>query len=146
MDGKRLSMKNNSLPLEIEKSCKALLKKIYKAFPGEDAPDLLSDIERLAQKAYNAGTAANNPDVEQIETKKTAVYECEHYEFDNDDPSGCGESWSWCHNEKSGRRECNCVRIYAQQFCPFYKKGMLRGKWVIDETDKAAAEKFKESF
>jgi hypothetical protein len=77
---------------------------------------------------------------------KEAVYLCKYWEHDDDDPSGCGESWQWCHSEKSGRRECGCVRTYAMQFCPFYKKGKLAGKWVIDDEDKEAAEKFKKEF
>lgn len=79
-------------------------------------------------------------------TVKEAVYLCEYWEHDDDDPSGCGETWQWCHSEKSGRRECGCKRTYAMQFCPFYKKGKLAGKWVINDADKQAAEKFKKEF
>ena len=77
---------------------------------------------------------------------KEAVYVCRYWEYDDDDPAGCGESWSWCHNKESGRRECGCRRTYAMQFCPFYKKGKLAGKWVVDDADKQAAEKFKREF
>lgn len=77
---------------------------------------------------------------------KEAVYSCQYWEHDDDDPSGCGESWSWCHNEKSGRRECGCKRTYAMRFCHFYKKGKLAGKWVINDADKQAAEEFKKQF
>lgn len=77
---------------------------------------------------------------------KEAVYLCKYWEHDDDDPSGCGETWQWCHSEKSGRRECGCKRTYAMQFCPFYKKGTLAGKWVINDADKEAAEKFKKKF
>ena len=77
---------------------------------------------------------------------KEAVYLCKYWENDDNDPSGCGESWQWCNNEKSGRRECGCVRTYAMQFCPFYKKGKLAGRWVIDDADKEAAKKFMKQF
>lgn len=77
---------------------------------------------------------------------KEAVYLCKYWEHDDNDPSGCGETWQWCHSEKSGRRECECKRTYAMQFCPFYKKGKLAGKWVIDDVDKQAAEEFKKKF
>ena len=77
---------------------------------------------------------------------KEAVYLCKYWEHDDNDPSGCGESWQWCNNEKSGRRECGCERTYAMQFCPFYRKGKLAGKWVIDDVDKEAARKFKQEF
>lgn len=77
---------------------------------------------------------------------KEAVYLCKYWEHDDNDPSGCGETWQWCNNEKSGRRECGCVRTYAMQFCPFYKKGKLAGRWVINDTDKEAAEEFKKQF
>lgn len=43
------------LPKELNKPCEILLKKIYRAFPGEDAPDLFTDIKALAQKAFDAG-------------------------------------------------------------------------------------------
>lgn len=75
-----------------------------------------------------------------------AVYFCKYWEHDDNDPSGCGETWQWCNNAKSGRRECGCKRTYAMQFCPFYKKGKLAGKWVINDDDKDAAEKFKREF
>ena len=77
---------------------------------------------------------------------KEAVYLCKYWEHDDNDPSGCGETWQWCNNEKSGRRECGCKRTYAMQFCPFYKKGKLAGKWVIGDEDKDAAKKFRQEF
>lgn len=77
---------------------------------------------------------------------KEAVYLCKYWEHDDNDPSGCGESWQWCNCEKSGRRECGCKRTYAMQFCPFYKKGKLAGRWVIDDVDKEAAKKFRQEF
>ena len=80
------------------------------------------------------------------EEDRTEVYVCEYFEYDDNDLSGYGGTWTFCHNEKSGRKECNCGTIYAQQFCPFYKKGKLRGKWVIDETDKEVAIRFTKEF
>lgn len=77
---------------------------------------------------------------------KESVWLCKYWEHDDDDPSGCGETWQWCNSEKSGRRECECKRTYAMQFCPFYKKGKLAGKWVINDADKQAAEEFKKKF
>lgn len=77
---------------------------------------------------------------------KESVYLCKYWEYDDNDPSGCGESWSRCHSEKSGRSECGCGRTYAMQFCPFYEKGKLAGKWVIDDEDKEAAKKFRQEF
>jgi len=78
---------------------------------------------------------------------KEAVYRCKHWELYDDDPAGGGESWSWCHNPaRRDSRECDCARIYAQQFCPYYKKGKLAGKWVINDADKKAAEEFKKEF
>jgi len=74
--------------------------------------------------------------------KKESVYECAHFEYEYDDFG----KYCWCHNEKSGTNECDCDRIYAQQFCPFYKKGKLRGKWVISDEDINAAEEFKKQF
>ena len=40
----------DKLPYEVQTSSKKLLKKIYAAFPGSDAPDILSDIEAFARK------------------------------------------------------------------------------------------------
>jgi len=77
-----------------------------------------------------------------MNNKETAVYECKHFEYEYDDLG----KYCWCHNEESGRQMCDCHRIYAQQFCPFYEKGKLRGKWVIDESDMEAARKFVKEF
>jgi len=78
---------------------------------------------------------------------KEAVYRCKHWGLYDDDPAGGGESWSWCHNPaRRDSRECDCDRIYAQQFCPYYKKGKLAGKWVISDADVKAAEEFKKKF
>lgn len=74
--------------------------------------------------------------------KKKSVYECAHFVYEYDDLG----KYRWCYNEKSGTNECDCDRIYAQQFCPFYKKGKLRGKWVISDEDIKAAEEFKKQF
>ena len=71
---------------------------------------------------------------------KEDVYICKYWAYIDDDLG------SYCHNEKSGRIECGCKRTYAMQFCPFYERGKLRGKWVIDDVDKQAAEEFKKEF
>lgn len=75
--------------------------------------------------------------------KKTAVYQCKHFEFDDNDPAGCGESWSWCHSLKSCKKECDIRYVYSQKFCPFYKKGPLRGRWVIGESEIREAKEIK---
>lgn len=74
--------------------------------------------------------------------KKESVYECAHFEYEYDDLG----KYRWCRNRESGRAECNCDYIYAQQFCRFYEKGELRGKWVIGDVEKQAAEEFKKQF
>ena len=78
--------------------------------------------------------------------KKVAVFECKYFEFDDDDPAGCGDSWTWCHCDTSGRNTCDCKYIYAQKFCPHYKKGKLRGKWVIGEAEKQSVKDFLKKF
>lgn len=76
------------------------------------------------------------------EPKKESVYACKHWKYEYDDLG----KYSLCYNRNSKLQTCDCKRIYAQQFCPFYEKGELRGKWVIDEVDKEAAEEFKKQF
>ena len=72
--------------------------------------------------------------------KKTKVYECIHYEFDYDDLG----KYHWCHNRNIPGHECNVGRgIYCQKFCPGYKKGNLRGSWVISDWEKKDAEEYK---
>ena len=73
---------------------------------------------------------------------ETPVYECAHFEYEYDDLG----KYRWCRNRESGRGECNCNYIYAQQFCPFYKKGKLRGKWLIGDAEIEAAKMFKEEW
>ena len=75
-------------------------------------------------------------------TKKgTNVYECYHYEFEYDDFG----KYFICHNINIPGHECKVRRNspYCQQFCPGYKKGNLRGKWVIADWEKEEVEKFK---
>ena len=84
--------------------------------------------------------------MKRMEGKKVAVHECANFEFDNDDPAGCGESWAYCHSPASGRYECGCRHIYAQQFCPFYKAGKLRGIWMISEAEIESAKRFVKEF
>ena len=78
--------------------------------------------------------------------KKTSVYQCKHFEFDDDDPAGCGESWCWCHSPKSGKNVCDGRYIYSQKFCPFYEKGPFRGIWTIGEAELEEAEQFKQKY
>ena len=81
-----------------------------------------------------------------LKNRRESVFECAHYELDQDDLSGCGESWSWCHCGDSGRSFCDCKYIYAQQFCPFYKRGNLRGRWEISEMEHESVNEFLKSF
>lgn len=74
--------------------------------------------------------------------KKESVYVCKCAESYYDDYVKC----TVCHSKNSKIQICDCKRIYAQQFCPFYEKGELRGKWVISDEDKQAAEEFKKEF
>ena len=73
--------------------------------------------------------------------KKTKVYECKHYEFDYDDLG----KYNWCHNDSISSYECivPCRGFYSQQFCPGFKKGNLRGQWVISDWEKKEAADFK---
>lgn len=73
--------------------------------------------------------------------KKTKIYECYHYEFDYD--AVC--QYFICHNIDIPGHECR-VRgnsIYSQHVCPGYKKGNLRGEWVIADWEKKEAEAYK---
>ena len=74
--------------------------------------------------------------------KDVPIYECAYFEYEYDDLG----KYCWCHNRESGRRECHCGYIYAQQFCPFYKKGDLRGKCDIGQQEIEAAQKFNEEW
>ena len=73
--------------------------------------------------------------------KETKVYECYHYEFEFDDFG----KYFICHNINIPGHECKVMRNspYCQQFCLGYKKGNLRGKWVIADWEKEEVEKFK---
>ena len=72
--------------------------------------------------------------------KKTRVYECAHYEFDYDDLG----KWHWCHNRDIPCQECNVGRsFYCQKFCPGYKKGKLKGSWVISDWEKEEVEEYR---
>ena len=74
--------------------------------------------------------------------KKKSVYACKYFENEYDDLG----KYSLCYNRNCKLQTCDCHRIYAQQFCPFYEKGELRGRWVISDEDKQAAEEFKKKF
>ena len=74
--------------------------------------------------------------------RKKSVYACKHWKYEYDDLG----KYSLCYNRNCKSQVCDCKRIYAQQVCPFYEKGELRGKWVISDEDKEAAEEFKKRF
>lgn len=72
----------NKLPYEVQTSSRKFLKKIYAAFPGSDAPDLLSDIEAFARKCMEcAGHSGYDLDtaldiiVSNLGTVKTQIEE-----------------------------------------------------------------------
>ncbi len=73
--------------------------------------------------------------------RKTKVYECYHYEFEYDDFG----KYFICHNIDIPGHKCKVSgnSIYCQQFCPGYKKGNLRGEWVIADWEKEEVEKLK---
>ena len=71
-------------------------------------------------------------------TKKVQVYECDHYEYEYDDLG----KYSWCHSRDIDCRECKFEHIYAQQVCPCYKKGKLRGEWIPGSNELKEAEDF----
>lgn len=70
---------------------------------------------------------------------KTKVYECAHYEYEYDG----FDKYAWCHCQESCHRECPAKQIYSMQFCPCYKQGNLRGKWVVSENEIEIAEDFR---
>lgn len=74
------------------------------------------------------------------QSKKVDVYECAFFEYEYDDLG----KYSWCHCKKMPSRECDCHFIYAQQFCPCFDKGKMRGSWIPTEDEIRCAEKFKE--
>ena len=74
--------------------------------------------------------------------RKVAVHECANFELDD----GPGSHSTYCDSPASGRYECGCKYIYAQQFCPFYKEDRLRGEWVISKAEIEAARKFRNRF
>ena len=73
------------------------------------------------------------------ELRKVAVHECANFELDD----GFGRRSTYCNSPSSGRYECGCKYVYAQQFCPFYKEGRLRGEWVVSGAEIEAAENIR---
>ena len=72
--------------------------------------------------------------------KKTIVYECFYGEAEYDDFG----KYHCCRNTDIPVHECNAGRgFYCQKFCPGYKKGSLRGTWVLSDWEKKEAEEFK---
>ena len=70
---------------------------------------------------------------------KVKVYECLHYEYEYDDLG----KYSWCHSNDMKCRECKFEHIYAQQACPCYKQGNLRGEWTPSKNELKEVEEFK---
>lgn len=113
---------------------------------GDDFCSSNTLVKKDDKKNLKKTQSTKKPKIKTAENK-VAVYRCKHWELYDDDPAGGGESWSWCHNPaRRDSRECECGRIYAQRFCPYYKKGELAGKWVISDADRQAAEKFEKRF
>lgn len=48
-----------------------------------------------------------------------------------------------CNNRDNGGR-CQCKRIWSMQFCPFYERGELAGRWEVSAADIEDAESFKQ--
>ena len=73
--------------------------------------------------------------------KKTKVYECAYFEYDCDDLG----KYCFCHNLDIPGHECTVPSrgIYCQKVCPGYKRGKLRGEWVVSEWEKKEAEAYK---
>ena len=115
-------------------------------FPKEYLTMSVDEVKQVIEdKSVKRGNADRRQEKQQekvLESKMEKVYECAYFEFDNNDPAGCGESWCWCHSRESKTRYCESDFIYAQQFCPFYKKGKLRGSWVVGEDEIEAGKKF----
>lgn len=89
----------------------------------------------LELKAEFEGSKVSKP-------KKKSVYACKYFKYEYDDLG----KYVLCYNRDCKFQVCDCKRIYAQQVCPFYEKGELRGKWVISDEDIKAAEVFKKKF
>ena len=68
---------------------------------------------------------------------KVKVYECLHYEYDD-----LGK-YTWRHSKDMNCRECKFKHIYAQQVCPCYKRGKLRGEWITQGQEVEEAKEFK---
>ena len=73
--------------------------------------------------------------------KKTKVYECAYFEYDCDDLG----KYCFCHNLDIPGHECTVPSrgIYCQKVCPGYKRGKLRGEWVVSDWEKKEAEAYK---
>lgn len=73
--------------------------------------------------------------------KKTRVYECAYFEYDCDDLG----KYCFCHNLDIPGHECTVTGrgIYCQKGCTGYKKGKLRGAWVISDWEKKELRELK---
>ena len=73
-------------------------------------------------------------------TKKSKVYDCAHSEYE----VGYMDKTLWCNCRESGHRTCDCgIYTYTKQFCPFFQRGELKGKWEISEDELRDAEEYK---
>ena len=70
---------------------------------------------------------------------KVKVYECFHYEYEYDDLG----KYAWCRSNDMKCSECKFEHTYAQQACPCYKQGKLRGEWIPGRSELAEVEEFK---
>lgn len=67
------------------------------------------------------------------------IYQCKYYEYDDNDPAGCGGKWCFCHSPLMHKTECFDMKsLYSQKYCYGYKRGKLLGekeieKWERDE-------------
>ena len=62
-------------------------------------------------------------------SKKTRVYECEHFEFEYDG----FDKYCWCHNPKNPDRMCDVQWKVCAKFCPYFSKKKGRDAYVMLE-------------
>jgi hypothetical protein len=63
-------------------------------------------------------------------------------DFDN----FCGELNVWCRSPDHGGGTCDCGNyVFTQQFCPYFRRGKLRGKWEPGSLELECAEEYKKN-
>ena len=72
--------------------------------------------------------------------EKIDIYECAFFKYEYDEFG----KYCLCHCKNMPSHECSCHYIYAQQFCPCFDKGRLRGRWAPTEAEIECAKKFEE--